>query len=182
MNRRITVIFTFFVFALVSLLACRVVNADTNQLEPSVEDSRIFQELTKLREYDEKGLPYINIEEANRQGLSQEAIYVGERLNTLTADMKREGKEVVIRRVKRSLLPVASYGNFCGKGNNGYDSPAIDDLDQACYHHDLCFQGFGQDNQTCNQEFRDRLEPILASNAWYTYKGAYARAAYALFY
>lgn len=80
-----------------------------------------------------------------------------------------------------ALFPIGSYGNFCGKGNNGLTIPAIDDLDMACYHHDICFKGFFKDNTKCNREFRNRLTPIINANAWNTIKGAYARAAYALF-
>lgn len=79
-------------------------------------------------------------------------------------------------------LPIGNYGNYCGKGNLG--GQPIDDLDSACQYHDGCFKGFSDTsaaNKKCNMGFIKRLAPIIYKNNGLTTKGAYARAAVAIF-
>lgn len=146
-----------------------------------VSNYRFINELQQVTTYNQNGLPVIDIDKAYLLELSDEAVSVGIAINDIVADVEQNGEKIAIKNMDRAIFPIGSYGNFCGMGNNGWLTKPIDNLDSACLWHDACFKGFGADNRQCNREFINRLKPIIASTNTSSYKGVYARAAYALF-
>ncbi|MGT2753474.1 phospholipase A2 family protein [Streptococcus ovis] len=166
--------FSLFLFTLISYST--VIQANELDSELPVEFQEIFLELDRVTEYDEGGNVYINLKEAHNQGLSQETLVVGDAITDLSMTVKTEGTGVAFRRVFFGF-----YGNYCGKGNKGWNIPPKDDLDYACMRHDMCFTGSFSKNDSCNREFLKRLLPIIQTTPALSSKGAVAIAAYRLF-
>lgn len=156
--------------------------ADTN-LNSMLDNNSvsILKELDKVTEFNDQGLPVINLEVADEIGISQEARIVAVNLNQMVNDIETNGESSALAAMERAILPLGSYGNYCGMGNNGWNVAPIDDLDSACREHDKCFKGFTKDNRACNQAFLRRLLPIIQVNGVLSNKGSYALAAYKLF-
>jgi hypothetical protein len=141
----------------------------------------IFNELDNYTLVDENGLKTIDLVSAEQNNASEEIIEIGTVMNSMAKDVDKDNsykntEEIVLY----SLFPIGSYGNYCGKGNNGYDKTPIDNLDSACRAHDKCFNGFFKKNTTCNQAFIKKLLPIVQSER-FSKKGIYAFAAIQLF-
>ncbi len=162
--------FSLFLFTLISYST--VIQPNELDSERPVE----FQELDRVTEYDEGGNVYINLKEAHNQGLIQEALVVGDAINDLSMAVKTEGTGVAFRRVFFGF-----YGNYCGKGNRGWNIPPKDDLDYACMRHDMCFTGSFSKNDSCNREFLKRLLPIIQTTPALSSKCAVAIVTYRLF-
>lgn len=162
---------------ILSLLFCfffsqSSVFADDLYQQLPVETQQVFAELDKVTEIDEEGLITINLDKA---------IEVAIQINTIYESIKTDGISDTVRRMERALFPIGAYGNYCGMGNKGWNVPPIDDLDSACFLHDLCFKGFHADNTECNREFCRRLLPVIQKAQPGTYKSIYAKAAFKLF-
>lgn len=58
-----------------------------------------------------------------------------------------------------SCAPV--YGNWCGENYplDGYDPPTVDDWDEACRSHDLCYDS-GKNKKYCDRQFQEELEDL----------------------
>lgn len=156
--------------------------ADTN-LDSMLDNNSvsILKELDKVTEFNEQGLPVINLEVADEIGISKETRIVAVNLNQIVNDVDTNGESSALAAMERSIFPIGSYGNYCGIGNNGWNVAPIDDLDSACREHDKCFKGFTKDNRACNRAFLRRLLPIIQVNGVLSDKGSYALAAYKLF-
>jgi hypothetical protein len=51
------------------------------------------------------------------------------------------------------------HGNYCGAGNAGPGSPAVDELDAVCKRHDECYDAAGYPSCRCDEQLRlDALE------------------------
>lgn len=171
----ITVISTFFMFS-------TSVFADTDVYSLLDDHSaNVLRQLDFVTEFNEQGLPVVNTDVAEEMGLDEEAIEVAYNLNQIVKDIETNGESSTLAAMERALFPIGSYGNYCGKGNNGWNVAPIDDLDSACREHDKCFKGFTKDNRSCNKAFLTRLAPIIQKNNASTTKGAYALAAFKLF-
>lgn len=140
----------------------------------------ILNELDRYTEIDENGIKEINLDQAQKENASDRTIEIATIINSMSLTLKNEGYENGVKRVKRALFPIGSYGNYCGKGNNGWNKKPIDNLDSACREHDKCFKGFFKDNSACNKAFVKRLLPIWQTEG-FTKKGLYASAAIHLF-
>lgn len=162
------------------IFSSSLVFADEIDSQLPIEIQNMYNELDKVTEIDEDGFIYINIDEAYHQKVSSEAIEVGMTINELHDQIKRDGVENTARNVFRSAY-IGVYGNYCGKGNKGWNVPLIDDLDAACMMHDMCFKGFFNNNDECNREFRRRLLPIIQVTPGFTRKSIVAIGAYKLF-
>lgn len=176
--------FIFITLAILSVffLLPSPASADTDAYSMLDRNStNILQELDKVTEFNEQGLPVVNLEAADEMGVSEEAMEVALNLNQIVKDIETNGESSTLAAMERALIPVGAYGNYCGKGNKGWDVAPIDDLDSACRVHDKCFKGFTKDNRSCNREFLRNLLPIIQKNSVLTPKGAYALAAYKLF-
>lgn len=141
----------------------------------------ILRQLDFVTEVNEQGLPIVNTDVAYEMGLDEEAMEVAYHLNQIVKDIETNGESSALAAMERALFPIGAYGNYCGKGNNGWNVAPIDDLDSACREHDKCFKGFTKDNRSCNKAFLTRLAPIIQKNSALTTKGAYALAAFKLF-
>lgn len=171
----ITVISTFFMFS-------TNVFADTDVYSLLDDHSvNILRQLDSVTEFNEQGLPVINTEVAYEMGFDEEVMEVAYNLNQIVKDIETNGESSTLAAMERALFPIGAYGNYCGKGNNGWNVAPIDDLDSACREHDKCFKGFTKDNRSCNRAFLTRLAPIIQKNNVSTAKGAYALAAFKLF-
>lgn len=136
----------------------------------------MLNELDKYLVEDEDGNIKVDIVAAEFDNVQPEILNVMNIFNDMSAF---EGGEVTTYGFS---LPLGNYGNYCGKGNKG--GTPIDDLDRACQAHDRCFLGFNNKtakNKTCNYDFLYKVMPIVQYTSIFTYKGAYARAALALF-
>jgi hypothetical protein len=49
------------------------------------------------------------------------------------------------------------HGNWCGPGCNGPEPP-IDDVDQCCQKHDLCYQRHGYFSCKCDEKILKCLQ------------------------
>jgi len=176
-----TVIFLFTVIPQNASAAIKKNNETYEELFESLggvdqETIDLFNELDKYRVESEGGSFKVDVTTAELDGVQSEVLNVMNILNAmLTGD--EEASEIM----PLALFPIGSYGNYCGKGNNGYDKTAIDNLDSACRTHDMCFTGFNSSSAACNQVFIGALLPIVQATTAHTTKGAYARAAVALF-
>lgn len=63
------------------------------------------------------------------------------------------------RKKRRTLLP-CFYGNWCGPGCSGPDSP-IDDVDRCCKKHDLCYTKNGYFSRSCDKKLLECLRPKI---------------------
>ncbi|KXT63626.1 Phospholipase A2 family enzyme [Streptococcus gallolyticus] len=143
--------------------------------------ANILKQLDSVTEFNEQGLPVVNTDVAYEMGIDEEALEVAYNLNQIVEDIETNGESSALATMERALFPIGAYGNYCGKGNNGWNVAPIDDLDSACREHDKCFKGFTKDNRSCNKAFLTRLAPIIQKNNVSTTKGAYALAAFKLF-
>ncbi|MGM0140291.1 hypothetical protein IGI65_002776 [Enterococcus sp. DIV0755b] len=141
----------------------------------------LMESLDQYTTKKENGALVFDVDKAVAEQQSQEVIEVGEVLNLISRDIDNYGFHDGAEPVLRALFPIGSYGNYCGKGNKGWNKNPIDDLDSACREHDKCFQGFNAKSKACNRAFVRRLLPIVQTNSPLTYKGAYAAAALKLF-
>ncbi|MDY3042706.1 phospholipase A2 family protein, partial [Streptococcus pluranimalium] len=176
-------VFSILTIFLAFLAFSNIVSADTNDFYNLLDGDNvaILNELDSVTEFNEEGLPVVNLEQAYNVGLSDEAIEVALNLNAIVRDIETNGESSAIASMERALFPIGDYGNYCGKGNNGWNKQPIDDLDAACREHDKCFKGFTKDNRACNQAFLRRLAPIMQKNNVTSKKGGYASAAFYLF-
>lgn len=177
------IIFSVFTIFLTFLAFSNFAFADTNEFYSLLDSDKVatLNELDSVTEFNEKGLPVVNLDQAYNVGLSGEAMEVALNLNEIVRDIETNGESSAIASMEKALLPIGSYGNYCGKGNNGWSKQPIDDLDAACREHDKCFKGFTKDNRACNQAFLRRLAPIMQKNNTTSKKGGYALAAFYLF-
>lgn len=145
----------------------------------SKEDTELFNQLDKYTILSEKEYQKIDVEQAIKDGASDNVIKVGNMINGI---IEQNGQNTIENKEidPYALLPIGSYGNYCGAGNKPGSSP-IDNLDTACMHHDKCWNGVFGNNTTCNRQFVRRLLPIVQATTPVTYKGIYARAALKLF-
>ncbi|MGV3078566.1 phospholipase A2 family protein [Streptococcus pluranimalium] len=97
-------------------------------------------------------------------GLGDEAIEVALNLKAIVRDIETIGESSAIASMERALFTIGDYGNYCGKGNNGWNKEPIDDLEAACKENDKCFKGFNKDKRACNQAFFKRLAPNMEKN------------------
>ncbi|WP_438830874.1 phospholipase A2 family protein [Streptococcus pluranimalium] len=176
-------VFSILTIFLAFLAFSNIVSADTNDFYNLLDGDNvaILNELDSVTEFNDKGLPVVNLEQAHNVGLSDEAIEVALNLNEIVRDIETNGESSAIASMERALFPIGDYGNYCGRGNNGWNKQPIDDLDAACREHDKCFKGFLKDNRACNQAFLRRLAPIMQKNNVTSKKGGYASAAFYLF-
>lgn len=163
----------------------KLVNADEVADDVYADfDSNTLNLMNSLDKYiskNDNGALIFDIESASQAQESQEVLKVGEVINSISQDINEVGFHDGTEPVLRWLFPIGSYGNYCGKGNKGWDKKPIDDLDSACREHDKCFKGFNAKSKSCNRAFVKRLLPIVQTNSPLTYKGAYAAAALKLF-
>lgn len=139
-------------------------------------DEKIMMDVSKYM-VEENGERYFDLEKAKKDNVRDEVIDLGNLVNDLASEWGfRQDREVKFR----SLFPIGSYGNFCGKGNNGWDKYPIDDLDAACKGHDKCFV-WGGDNTACNTQFCKELDWVIKFAQDGYRKKAYAMAAKVLF-
>ena len=134
----------------------------------------MFNELDKYRIELEDGSFKLDVTTAELEGVQSEVLNVINIVNGMVKDVDGEISAL-------ALFSIGSYGNYCGKGNNGYDKKPIDDLDSACRDHDKCFKGWNDASIPCNQVFVGKLLVIVQATSAVSDKGAYARAAVYLF-
>ncbi|QVI34638.1 phospholipase [Lacticaseibacillus chiayiensis] len=151
-------------------------------LDDSLTDAQraAVETVEKFIEFDDNGIPEVNVEAAFQANSSEETVKYANQINALSNSVKSEGVEVTVQRVKRALFPIGAWGNYCGAGNKGWNKRPVHNLDQACREHDKCFQGFSMKSAACNRAFIRRLLPIIQREG-FSPKGLYARAAKTLF-
>lgn len=90
---------------------------------------------------------------ARRDGIAAHYLELGRMFNDYAgsanggAPLPQPGYQVKVS------LPV--YGNWCGPGHGG--GTPIDALDQACMHHDKCYQARGYFRCSCDQQLIDEI-------------------------
>ncbi|MDP4003476.1 phospholipase A2 family protein [Methylobacterium sp. NEAU K] len=52
------------------------------------------------------------------------------------------------------------HGNYCGTGNRGAGVPPIDALDEACMHHDACYDAAGYRSCACDATLRREASAV----------------------
>lgn len=180
-----TLFLTLFISIFTFSLSNNKVFADTNNADIYSEfDDNTLNLMTSLDKYISKsdnGALIFDIETASKANEDKNVLAVGEVINFLAQDINESGFHDATEPLLRWLFPIGSYGNYCGKGNNGWDKQPIDELDSACREHDKCFKGFNSKSKACNREFVRKLLPIVQTNSATTYKGIYAAAALKLF-
>ncbi|MBZ3798230.1 phospholipase [Lacticaseibacillus paracasei] len=144
------------------------------------EQRKAIETVEKFIEYDDKGIPEVNVSEAYRENPSEMTLLYANQINSLSRSVKTDGVEKTVGRIKRALFPIGSWENYCGKGNNGWSKNPVDNLDAACREHDKCFKGFSMKSAACNRAFIKRLLPIVQRGG-FSAKGLYASAAITLF-
>ncbi|NME50441.1 phospholipase A2 family protein [Enterococcus cecorum] len=145
------------------------------------EDYKAFwDDVDYYVEIDENNIPSLNIKEFIAHHTSDTAYDFAFQMHSISVDIKNNGLQNTVDKMNRWLFPIGAYGNYCGKGNKGWNKKPIDDLDSACREHDKCFKGFFKNNDKCNRDFIRKLLPIIQANPG-TKKGIYAMAAAKLF-
>lgn len=145
------------------------------------ENQQLMMTLDQYIAVDNNGSVKFNLQKAKQDQQSIDVLNVGNAINDLSLNIEAEGYTSTVNGVFRALFPIGSYGNYCGKGNNGWNKKPVDDLDAACRAHDVCFKGFNAKSKSCNRAFISKLRPIANRTPITTYKGVYARAAIKLF-
>lgn len=169
-----------FIFTVIPQNASASVKSKTNEeLFESLggldqETLDMFNELDKYRIELGDGSFKLDTTTAELEGVQPEVLNVINIVNVMAKDVDAEISPF-------ALFPIGSYGNYCGKGNNGYDKTPIDNLDSACRDHDKCFKGWNDASIPCNQVFVGKLMVIVQATSAISDKGAYARAALYLF-
>ena len=83
--------------------------------------------------------------------------------------------------------PIPVYGCWCGPHQPALDEnpQPIDEWDEACRNHDLCYREYGRNNPDCDREFLGELDYIIQYRC-YTVGDCRApgqmQAAYGIFY
>ena len=85
-----------------------------------------------------------NLEDAQKDGASQDLLEVGRFYNSFAASYGQKNDGVSAR----AGFPV--HGNWCGPGHSGPGEP-VDTLDRLCMHHDQCYAAVGYFNMACDQ-------------------------------
>lgn len=140
------------------------------------ENQQLMLTLDQYIAVDNNGSVKFDLQKAKQDQQSIDVLNVGNAINDLSLNIEAEGYTSTVNGVFRALFPIGSYGNYCGKGNKGWNKKPIDDLDAACRSHDACFKGFNAKSKSCNRAFISKLRPIANRTPITTYKGVYARA------
>lgn len=118
------------------------------------ESKKIIRETERLVDtyvtLDTDEIPYFDVEEARKNGESEENIEFGELFNEYSYDMNNVQNNEIQTRVS---IPI--WGNWCGPGY-GHGEP-IDLLDEGCKIHDGCYEP-GKKNCGCNQILIDYID------------------------
>lgn len=149
-------------------------NEDANGINPDINHISGYDKYL----YFNEGKYLFDVTSAIENGENENVIQFGQIFNNLSKDYTESP-----RRTIRALTKAFSYGNWCGKGNNG--KTPIDRLDRACKAHDLCYEKKGWSSKSCNREFVNELKRIKGPNRDYQTLNVYGRlyldAAIALF-
>ncbi|SDK38817.1 phospholipase A2 family protein [Alkalibacterium thalassium] len=107
---------------------------------------------------DEEELSLFDVEAAIENGLNKdEARSLGLAFNSLSREYKEKPVNDIDTITTYSLNPT-TYGNWCGKGQNG--RTPIDNLDWACARHDACYAQRGWGNSACDRIFVSELRAV----------------------
>lgn len=150
---------------------------DTSKLDPVTQE--IWTDMDKYITVEPSGKKVFNMAEASDNGESDLLLEMGKNFNNISSAMDENSQDTV-KSLERMLLPIGSYGNYCGKGNRPGTNP-IDNLDSACRTHDNCYARSGWGNKTCDRNFVRALLPIIQTTNATTYKYWYAVAAAKIF-
>lgn len=160
-----------------------VVYASEVNEDMDIEEDAIVVEAREYMVEDADGYKYFDLEKAEKAGASKESIEAGKVANDISKNYKNG--EITEEDIEFEIKPYVSfgrlgrYGNYCGKGNNGWDKYPIDELDAACQKHDHCYV-WGGNNKSCNSTFCSTLSTIIKYGSGAA-KLAYARGAKLVF-
>ena len=134
-----------------------------------IVDLKLCNRTDKYITISEDGTKYFDENKAITNSEPEYLIDVG---NTMNQFSLNNDSEIM------PFVNILVYGNYCGKGNSG--GAPIDDLDYACYRHDMCFV-WGGNNTQCNNQMLVRLLPIIQVTPKFSYKWNVAVGAYVAF-
>lgn len=75
------------------------------------EQRKAIETVEKFIEYDDKGIPEVNVSEAYRENPSEMTLLYANQINSLSRSVKTDGVEKTVGRIKRALFPIGSWGN-----------------------------------------------------------------------
>lgn len=154
------------------------IGADNSSLNE--ETVLLFNEIEAYMLTNANGKRIFNMDAALSNGASERAIAIGHIIN-------RWQEDYWIPVNLATIVPFAQwhnfsrYGNYCGKGNYGWDKDPIDNLDAACRRHDQCYDNdpLGYNHLPCDGAFCRELKAIINNSSGQKYM--YASAAFLLF-
>ena len=133
--------------------------------EKTIEDGRMFNEMTRgreeavaairvelkkeierLLEYVKKAenVPVFDVDAAISAGEDEKIVIIGHKLNEFS------------RAMNEPTRGIAFWGNWCGPGVSGPEDP-IDALDNICMIHDKCYENMGYFACSCDNDLRNRI-------------------------
>lgn len=128
-----------------------------HMIEIKAEDERIIDEYI----IEKNGIPYFDIDKANRENESEEILDVGKSFNDFSFHMNSTEK------ISSIEIPLPVRGNWCGP-YYGSGKP-IDLLDEGCMIHDGCYE-HGKKNCSCNNRLINHI------NRYYNQMGSKEKA------